>query len=466
MRSLPTLLLGLVLIHAGCEKRVYELELTPDKGKLQRQLTGHIETSGQGQPQLKPLGDEELARIASLYKTNPPRAGGPKHKFAGAFVGRLPDDIGGHGAYHEWTSEFGAARLYVERFRGNDDVVETLDKTRETLARVVELLLQWVDDTWGNQPEHGALHRFVDRDLRRDLENIAFYLKAAELHGSASDVEPTERVQRELGDVGARIPQYLVERQYFEFGELPKLSRVLRAMNDEGGQAEFMLLLQGIVRRKIGVAADEPLPPALALFADSTRLLKSLNDSLRKSDEYQVKLAAWEQTPVNERSEVPEEPISVLTEILSTGFGIEFFFGRTDELVATLHAATKPISTNGTWDADRKAITWKKHLPSDKPSGIVPEIAYAVWTDPADAAQLKLLGRVALRGQSLFGYCMWRNSLTQDELQQWSKFLNSTEPADEFMQRLEKFRFAGEPEEDDGATRSGYVRELMLGPGE
>lgn len=468
MRSSMTLLVGLVLIGAGCEKRVYELELTPDKDQLKRQLTGHIDSDGQGAPQIKPLGEEELTRIAAQYGTRRPQGGGPKHSFEGSFLGRMPQDIGGHGTYQQWTSEFGTARLYIERFRGNDDFVGTMDKCRESISRVIELLVVWVDDTWANQPEHAALRRFVDRDLRRDLENIACYLKAAELHGSSRDVSddnPAERIQRDAGDIVARIPQYLVERQYIDLAQLPRLTRALQESDEAAGRPMLMQLLQDAVRRKIGIAADEPLPPGLTPFADQTRLLKSLNDSLRKSDEYRAKLAAWEQTPVNERSELPEEPVSVIGDILGQGFGMEFLFGRPDELNATLHAATKPFSTNGTWDDKRKAVVWKKRLTTDQSNSIAPEIAYAVWTDANSNAQEKLLGSVSLRDENLFGYCMWRNALTPDELRQWSKFIADTTSTDTFAQRLEGFRFEGEPEEEDSASRSGTVRQLLLQSG-
>jgi hypothetical protein len=269
-------------------------------------------------------------------------------------------------------------------------------------------------------------------------------------------------IQDTMGDIAARVPQYLIERGYLDVSQLPRMTRALEEMSSGGKPAAFMLLLQDVVRRKLGIAADEPLPASLALFGDAPRLLKSLNESLRKSEEYRAKLAMWEQTPVDQRSELPDEPASVLSDLLAEALHVEVLFGRSDRLAATLRAATKPIVTNGTWDETRKTITWKKHLASDKATRLAPEIIYALWADPAEAPQDKFFRGVTVRDQNLFGYCLWRNSLTAAEVRQWTSFLNSLQPEDQFAPQLREFRFEGETDENDRSARSNVVRDLLI----
>lgn len=453
-------LLGIVAVMAvGCERRHYDLDLTPRDGKLERRLTGHIKVPTQGNPQLKPLTDDELARIAAQYAVPAPRGGGPQHTFSGAFAGRQPNDIGGFGAYHEWNSEFGIARLYVERFRGKDDLVESFDKSREAIHRAIELLLVWIDETWANQPERLTLRKLVDTALRRDLENLCLYLKAAELHGESTETSDAVRhIHDTTGDIGMRVALYLTERQYFEVAQLPRITRLL----EQSTSAERMQLVQELLRRQLGIAADEPLPPALAIFADETQLLKSLNDSLRKSPEYALKKAEWEQKPLAERTEAPEEPVSVISDLFGSAFHVENLFFRVDELAATLRTTERPIATNGNWDPKRGLVTWSKRLAGSEGMDVAPEVAYAVWAEPNVASQEKQLRGVVLRDLELFDYCLWRNGLTMAEAAQWKKFLAELKPEDRITERIKEFVFDGE-DENSNTSRTQHIRGL-LGP--
>lgn len=49
-----------------------------------------------------------------------------------------------------------------------------------------------------------------------------------------------------------------------------------------------------------------------------------------------------------------------------------------------------------------------------------------------------------LAGKPLAEYCVWRQGLSADEGRQWDQLLSSLNP-DNSMQRLDAFRFSGDP---------------------
>lgn len=468
-RPARRLALGLPLVcllaAVGCEHRRYELDQQVEDGKLHRKLTAYVDRSGQGAPDPAPLSPEELAEIAKAYGVRTPDGGGPKHTFEGRFPSELPSDVGGRGEFVEWNSEFGAARIYVERFRGDDDLVRSLALRRDTLDRLVDLLTAWCDKTWADQAERAALHEFLDKELRHDLLNLVFYVKVAELTPGADDVRPDSEqldLHRPEFEPLVRAGQYLLERDYLTLENLPAWSRAFQSTPPPDARRDFLQLLQNVVRKKIGLPADQPLPPSLALLGDPARLSKSLNDFLRDTDEYRAKLAAWEQMPLEGRPELPPEAIEVLAELAAASFGFDTLFERVDTIHSTLSVDHRPLATNGNWDESQRRIVWTKRIPNGKQAaGLAPGLAYACWASPDEAAQAKRLGASRLVGHRLLQYCLWRKSLTPAESRQWSKFVETWTGQDDLVERIDQFRFDGEEDSEDRPSRSNTVLELF-----
>lgn len=460
MRASTTIVLAVCLL-TGCEWRSYELELTPDAGGLRRQLSTQIVTREQGDG-VRPVTPEELDRIAAEYDQLPPRTRGPKHSFARTFRDRMPVDIGGHGVFEEFKSEFGTSRIYLERFRGDDDYVAGIDRARAAMRRICELLVVWVDHAWANQPEHAAMRRFVDVELKRDLENLAFLWYHAQMSGGALRTSETEDGEgwQLFEELTGRALHYLVEHEYIELKQVPQLIRLTAESEERRSQILFNLC-QEAVRRKLHIAADVPLPPSLAILADEPRLCKSLNESLRDCREYQAKRTEWERTPPDERPEEPEEPLRVLSDLLGDGLRVPSFLGR-DTLDAKLHAAEKPIMTNGQWDAEQRVVKWRNKLPTVAESHDVPSTyAWAFWAEPNDEAQRLKFGGVTLRDLSLVQYCSWRRSLNAEESKLWTALLESSTSGEALRERVDKFRFPGEAAEQVDCL-SQYGRQLLL----
>jgi len=65
----------------------------------------------------------ELAAITALYPANNLINVGNRYTIQGEFSNELPNDVGGAGAYNHLTNSLGEAGFYMERFRGNDDLI-------------------------------------------------------------------------------------------------------------------------------------------------------------------------------------------------------------------------------------------------------------------------------------------------------------------------------------------------------
>ena len=88
--------------------------------------------------------------------------------------------MGGAGRYLHWNSSLGSAAIYMERFRGQDDLASLIDQRRRPPTRLADLLLEWFSAELHDQPKFAQLRTFLDDDLRRDLSNLVVYGLIAE----------------------------------------------------------------------------------------------------------------------------------------------------------------------------------------------------------------------------------------------------------------------------------------------
>src|SRR5579872_1986054 len=111
MKKYLVVAVGLVFIlFAGCDKsNEYELELTPQGNVLERKLVFS--------------STNDLANISAVYPPGGTTQNGQGYLAKGMFGNTMPKDIGGAGSYTNLATTMGSAAFYLERFRGNDDLV-------------------------------------------------------------------------------------------------------------------------------------------------------------------------------------------------------------------------------------------------------------------------------------------------------------------------------------------------------
>jgi hypothetical protein len=415
----------------GCARNHYVVEITPRGDRFDRTLTCWTE-GGQDPNSVSPLGDEELNRIEKLYQTRTEIEEGKKHLFTGSFRGDMPPDVGGAGSYTYFVTPLGTLSGYVERFRGNDDLEANLARRRAAADQLTDLLIGWFRTELGDGPDFEKIRSFLDEGLRRDLKNLASYAWTAQaLAEHQMDVEE---------EFSVRFSQYLVERDYLTFRELPG---AVRAFTDKDPQ-RLADLIQRLVARKMGVANGRPLPPSLAFLGDPDRLLASLRDHLRTTELYQQRLDAWQQRQSGQEDSeaAPPDPMEVLPDLFLGGV-LEFSLAPADSLEVKLHADLSPFATNGDWDPETAAVTWSGSL---APHGALPMVCFAVWSCPNQEAQMSHFGKVVLRDRKLAEYVVWYRGLSANEARQWDRFVDGCKPGAELRAALESFRFTTDPE--------------------
>lgn len=410
----------------------YEVELTPSPQGLRRDLSlSSSPPPKDGEP--PPFDDPEVRRLTAAFENGEPTWRDDAFQFSGTFPEAMPNDVGGRGWFYRWDSTLGTFTLYVERFRGNDDYVETLERRQEEVQRLAAHIQGWLTEELRGAKGFDQLELFLSVDLPRDVKNLATYGWAI---GIAS------RYSEDAGSDGlVRISQFLAERQYFAFSDLPRLNRIIREESPHA-KDDALKLLREFLCRKLD-AADPP--PEMDFLKSPEQAKESLETYLSKSGEFAQRLADWEEarkTNPDAQKPTPEVLLrdwSLGVLILILGLDI----GR-DNLQMAYNSDTEPFFTNGKWDARKSRVEWKSTGISDRGGRMqVPTVCYVFTARPAAAEQTARFGKLVLDDRQLAEYCLWRNALTADEGAQWDKMLKSLSPADALM-RLESFRFSGE----------------------
>jgi hypothetical protein len=423
---------AMAVVLLGCEHDHFVVEVTPDGETFQRKLTcWHL--YGEGDKEIRPLAPEKLTRIGKLYEKTETVEGGKKHLFTGRFTGQTPADVGGAGSYTHFTSPLGSTSSYVERFRGSDDLEAELSQRRAAADQLTDLAIGWLESELGQQPGFEQLKKFLDRDLRQDLKNLALY-------GWAGDAMKTQ--QSDLGtEFLLRAAQYLCERGYASPKDAPGLARA--AFSED--PAPLLKHLQRLVARKMGLPADRPLPDALAFLSDPQRLRASWNKYGSTTELFQKRLKKWKeekQTDPNATQPTPEDLLIELVGQLVFEFRL---FAADDTLELKLHSGQKPYATNGQWDEQAASLSWSEDLRHDAP---LPVFCFALWSQPERAFQEAHFGKVLLSGEELAEYVLWYRGLDSREAGEWDRFIAGCKPGADLKPALETFRFSGDRQPD------------------
>lgn len=443
---------------AGCETQHYEITMTPNGQTVQRELTFWRERTANQKSEVVAFPDDELASIAAAYEVSIPAEKASKHKFIKAFSGALPNDLGGSGSYTHWNTSLGSVSAYVERVRGNDDLLADVETRQQAANRLADLLTGWLAAELEGEAGFAELHEFLDQQLRRDLNNLSLYSWG---FGVNSDHEEAARTEWLV-----RVGQYLVERSYFTPDQLPMLARAVREAG-QGRPASLLTIVQRFAAAKMGVAADQPIPAGLAFLADTGVLELSVNDALRQTEEFQQLLEVWNR----ERGDNPDaeapEPNAVIGELAARAFLPAIPFGRSHQLSVKVALTAAPFSTNGQWDAETRQVHWSRDiLAGDEQRAGFPTILYAVWSSPDGPAQREHFGRIVLEGEQLSNYALWYCGLSLQEAKEWDGFISKLRPSDDLTERLRAFRFSDEPPVREGQEETGDLaatpRELIL----
>jgi hypothetical protein len=437
-RGLPWALAALALLLTGCPHNEYLVRLEPRGEAVERTLTFYC-TDGvdtNGNPKYETFATNELAAIAAVYPAQGLTNAGGRHVLHGLFTNALPADVGGAGAYRHWTTSLGGAGFYEERFRGNDDLAGLAQRRAQAADQLADLMIGWSRRELWREPGCKPLRQFLDGDFRRDLRNLGDYWWAGGLISNYKTNADEEFV--------VRFGQYLCERGYFKIGELPGLfSDFNRASGPDS--AALLRRIQRLVAAKMGVPATNPVPAALAFLGDERALQTSLDHYLADTDLYRAKLRQWEAARKLKPDTKRPEPADVAGDAVETLLALNHIGGTPDHLTVQLSLPSAPVHGNGHWDETPHQVVWDADL-GDRTNGThLPVACYASWVQPDAGFQTAHFGRVALTGDNLAQYCLWRSSLEAQPGGEWDAFLAGLKPGPGLLETLVAFRFPGEP---------------------
>ena len=421
-------LIATIIIAAavmGCDETIYKIELKPKGDKIMRTLAVW-RTSGKS---FKTPGDAELTAIAKAYSQDIPKTQpDTKHKFTATFSDAMPNDVGGAGRYNRFESKLGVASSYVERFRGNDRPGEAIEASLKAVDDITDIFIGYLESQMGSKPGFGALRKFMDTELRKDLKNLSVYSyllsNPSRLNWMDSKKDDQDIQQQE---VLGRVVAYLIERGYFEPSQTAFLRRAMSSGNDPKAVLGKALLT---VEAKAKIPNKKLIPHLAALLANKEKLETSLDAYLRTTPLY--KKIIKEKKPSDDKDEKKETSPTklVLKPMLERAVHIRLeFFASSSRLDLQLALHAKPDVTNGKWNAKEKTVTWKGSLTGrDGNTTFLPEICYALWTQPDEKFQTAKFGKVILTGEKLMNYSLWRNGLTDDEAKIWDAALSKHKP--------------------------------------
>ncbi len=465
------LAISAVAAIVGCSRNVYEVEMRPNGDAIERDITTWREDTGnvrlEGAPESKPgeniqaISLAELQRIAGYYGEAVPFPTAKKHRFSDEFRGALPNDIGGAGSFTRWQSSLGDLYVYVERARGNDDLVADLDARRAAFDRLVDILIGWLDQELKDDPIAPKLHALLDGPVRRDVSNLlldAWSTAAAHRNQSLDGQDAV------LHDYLFRSSQYLIERDYFAPDDMPHIVRVLQETTEPERNEQLLAIISAAAARKLKLEDDEQLAGLMALLGDQTRLERTLVAYIETTPEFAQKVIV---------SRVMAALGMPAREVNAGDVGGDFLFQilrmnlltPSDRLRAKLHVAVPPAATNGRYDADAGTVTWERAIePADAEFAGFPQLLFAAWAEPNEAEQTRHFGKVILRDEPLARYVFWHRGLIDAEQILWSQFLDTLRPGAGMQQSVSTFRFPADATkaDEEAGDLAQTARNLLL----
>ncbi|HZI31042.1 MAG TPA: hypothetical protein VFF11_01805, partial [Candidatus Binatia bacterium] len=408
--------------------------LKPRGGSMERTLTFYCEDgvdAKTGEPNYRPFNAAELTEITNLYPANSLTNEGQRHIVRGEFSCAMPGDVGGAGFYTNLPTSLGVAGFYVERFRGNDDLAGMTERRFKSADQLADLLVGWSRNELGKEPGYDRLHQFLDVDVRRDLKNVSAYWWEGQLVSAYQTNASEEFI--------VRFGQYLMEHGYFTAGEMPLLFREFST----GDSAALLPRIQRLIARKMGVPDADAVPLSLAFLGDEAAMKKSFDEYLAGTDLYRARLKQWEKQKDRPLDARPPKPSVVVNDALA-GL-VEFdLFGQPDHLTVRLSLPSAPIHSNGRWDDTLNQVVWETDIEGRTNMSRFPFSCFASWAEAGQAFQKKHFGKVAVTGNVLTQYCVWRASLEPQQGREWDAFVAGLQPGNELEPQLEAFRFTGE----------------------
>jgi len=109
-----------------------------------------------------------------------------------------------------------------------------------------------------------------------------------------------------------------------------------------------------------------------------------------------------------------------------------------------LNTNGSPNYCNGRWDESARKVLWDTSIGDRTKTNALPFTCYASWGQANETFQTEHFGKIALTGDGLIKYCLWRGGQSLQQGGEWDAFLAGLQPGPELAKRLDAFRFSNE----------------------
>ena len=414
----------LLLIIAGCEEYKYCIEMKPCEQGIERKLICPDN-----------LPEDQRETIAKLYEKQI-----EPNIFWGRFDTNLPNDVGGAGFYSTFNTDMGQATIYSERFRGDDNLNDTLQKVQMITDRSVDFLIGWLEHELGNDPNFAKFKAFCNENIRHDINNMAIYFWLSNILTEYKSTASEESLMR--------VMHYVIERGYLS----PKQMYVASfGVDDE----QIFRLLQQWIADKMGYSSPKIATERLEFLSDVKHAEESMERYIRTTDFF---TKAWEAKKLQENDPNAEQPQIDVGEFITHDIDLEFdlFSWEGSKVEVKLTCKNEPFHTNGRWDEQASQVVWLCKIAGDEK---LPTFFYALWSEPNRKYQQEHFGHVTLSDVDLAQYCIWRDNLDEGKGKEWDSFVLSLNPGEDLEGRLNAFRFSIDQQKGLDTKKSDLAQE-------
>ncbi len=421
----------LVVLVGGCDDERYSIEMKPRGDGVERKLV----VSGK-------FSDETRARISGLYGKQI-----DVNSFVGTFVENLPNDVGGAGYYIRFGSQMGESMVYCERFKGDNNLSESVEQVQLIAERFVDFLVGWLAYELGDDPNFVRLKDFFDDRVRNDARNVVIFWWLGDV------LSPYDENASRTATM--RVKHYLVEQGYFDWKEALLLDC---SYKDE----ELRLLsLRRIVSDKMGYSCGKTAGGRLGFLSNAEVADESMQGYLQTTDYYLKEMEEWE----GRKKEPNEKPPEIdFDDYVMRDIDFDYdLFGTGQRVEVKLLCKDKPFESNGKWDPNTMHVGWAAKIAG---AGKLPTLFYARCSEPNEEFQKEHFGKLVLSEKALAEYCSWRDSLNEENEREWDSFVADLDPNQDLEEEIGTFRFpdekcvveeSGERKGDVSGTARGHI---------
>lgn len=429
MRTISFSLATLLFVAFGCTQRQVKIEMEAGIDGARRAFESNLATK------------VEIAHLSDTYDTDPSRRADKKTgvRFEGQFeAGQLPSEVGNRNGLSSLSSKFGTTWYYFEQFGEPANDWEVLKRRMNAGELWLRLGARYVELQLKSDEDRAEWRAFAEEHLVPDALSAFLRFNAGQFAITGQRVSARVRGQDDHGprtfdetfqvNVFAPLTAFAVDRGWVE----PSEAQILGLIGIDGwvsrGEREWSqdAVLEPILRRIVNRFLPEfELGDRLEEAGEKLTWLGLaflwwVNTS---SDSIEVMLASDAISPRDKaKLRTGNRAISMPGPF---GFSIR---GGAKPLVAELDLTTpsEPFLTNGDWDESLSKIQFRtKVFSAADRRRLAPPVFHAAWSVPDSEAQENAFERVVLEGQALAEYCIWEQTLSDEDAELWTTALES-----------------------------------------